>query len=429
MKSEGGSDLNTSSEVDKEIETLKAKIKEIEDKLRELRSRGSPFPVVSSKRIPDDNSGLLGDLAERLEKLESSHEKSVEKINDHEVRIEKLESDNETNKDKISLNKQDIGELKDTMPEKVDCDTFDYEINYLKELFNQLGTDKKIDFQIPPPKPGMSTKDANKMKEMMAKIPELEKALKEILERLARAERGLEGHDKNLKEHDKQIEQIWEELAKKASAADLKDLMDRLKQVESDLERIIQHLNSIDKGSGIALPQLGGDASDKRLKALEKKLEDLWNHLSNSLRDINKTIDSLNNEFKGVKKDIEDQKNDLLKFMKKVNDIELKLEALLKAGLPSGGTTVQMSTKDNEKLEELKKALNDLRNDYRGFKSEVLDKFNQVDRALDTKASKEDLENLKNLLKNRLDELEKALNKTKGDLKRALKILNDKVKT
>lgn len=184
-------------------------------------------------------------------------------------------------------------------------------------------------------------------------------------------------------------------------------------------------MNSTSKGDMPKIP-VASDTSDRRISALEKKLEDLKNYFNNCVNELGKRADALNSDMKGVKKDLEKQRDDLLKFMKKVNDLELKLDALLKAG-GGQGTTVQASTLDMDKLDELRKALNDLRGDYRNFKNEVMDKFNQVHNELDRKADKEDLEKLKKLLNGRLDDLEKALNKTKGDLKRALRILNDRV--
>lgn len=428
-KDENGNDISIHSEYDQEIRELKQRIKEIEDKLKELRGKHSP-KHVSSKKMPMDNTNIIFNLSERLEALENSHENALDTITDHTERIENLEKDNNVNKEKISLNKQDIGEIKDTLPDKVDCDTFDQEINYLKELINQLLSDKKIDVsQIPKPAAtgGMSTKDTNKLKELSAKIPELEKMISDILERLSRAEHSIDNHDKSIKEHDKSIEEIWAELAKKANTADLKALFDRLNQLESDLKSLYEHINNSSKGAPTPMPTLGGNDSDKRLTALEKKLEELRSLLNNSLRDLDKTIDALNSEMKGVKRDLESQKSDILKFMKKVNDLELKIEALMKKGSAQAQPATINATLDNDKIEDLKKALNELRNDYRSFKNEILNQFNQIDKELDRKADKEDLENLKNLLKNRLDELEKALNKTKNDLKRALRILNDKV--
>lgn len=101
---------------------MKDKIKEIEEKLRNLRAKPAPLRASSSseKKVPEDHSDSINTLVERLEHLENYHDKTVEKLNDHGDRIEKLEKDNETNKDKISSNKQDLGELKDQMPEKVD---------------------------------------------------------------------------------------------------------------------------------------------------------------------------------------------------------------------------------------------------------------------------------------------------------------------
>ena len=315
------------------------------------------------------------------------------------------------------------------MSDKVNWDTFDEEINFLKEMLNNLGSDQKVDVQIPAPKPGISTKDANKMKEIMARLPEIEKLLNELLERMSKAEKSIGDHDKKLKNHDKLIEDILAELAKKANLKDFKDLLDRVNQLERDIENIIQHMNNISKSSGGQTSPVLVDNSDKRLTALEKKIEELRNDLNNSLRDVSKTIDALNSELKGTKKDIDEVKKDLLKLMKKVNDLELKLDALLKlSGTPSVTTTISNSPIDEDKLEELKKALNDLKNDFRDFRNNVLDKFSNVDSQIDKKADKEELERLKNLLNRRIDDLENALNKTKNDLKRALRILNDKVK-
>ena len=229
------------------------------------------------------------DLNERLETLENNHKTTETKLDDHEGRIEKLEKDSTSHAEKISANKQDIGEIKDTLPEKVDCETFDAEINYIKELLNQLGSDKKIDMSaLPPPKAGgMSTKDANKLKELAAKVPELEKLINEILERLGAAERDIGSHNKHLKKHDKDIEDLWKELASKANTSDLNSILDRLNQIEKDIENLTNHINSMNKGSGgPIIPVTNTD--DKRLTNLEKKVEDLRTHVSSSLRDLEK---------------------------------------------------------------------------------------------------------------------------------------------
>jgi chromosome segregation ATPase len=413
--------------LDGEIDLLKEKIKEIEDKLRLLRNKNNLRPLTPIQG--DDNSSIILDLRNRIEKLETSHEKAAETLDNHDGRIEALEQDNDTNKDKISSNKQDIGELKDQISEKVDCDLFDQEITYIKELLNQLLEGKDIDVKIPPPSnSGMSTKDQNKMKDMLARIPELEKMLQDVLERLKRAESNIDGHSNNLKDHDSEIEKIWEELAKKADQSDLKDIFDRLISLERDLAKVIEALNDMGKNNAPVISGIPNN-NDKRLDALEKKIEEVRNDINNGLRDLNKQIDSLNDRAGRSEEEIEKLKNDLLKLMKKVNDLELKIDTILKTSGNNNNNNVTMSGIDPEKLDELKKALNDLRNDYRNFKNEIYDKFNQVDNELNLKADKEDLEKLKKMLLDKLNELENALNKTKSDLKRALKILNDKVPT
>lgn len=429
LSKDGSTQTSVTSDVDNEIQALKQKIKEIEDRLRELRSKAPPPVLVSPQKVSDDNSSQLSSIIDRLETLESSYEKVTDRLSDHDERIDKLEQDNDANKDKISANKQDIGELKDMMSDKVSCDTFDDEINYLKDMLSSLSSGDKVDVPVPAPKPSMSTKDANKLKEIMQRLPEIEKLLAELLERMNKAEKSVGEHEKRLKSHDKLIEDILAELAKKANAKDLKSLLDRVSQLERDVNNLIQHINNIGSSNsgGQPAPMLI-DNSDKRLTALEKKIEELRNDLNNSLRDVSKTIDALNSELKGAKRDADELKKDLLKLMKKVNDLELKLDALIKlSGSPSVAATITSSPVDEDKLEELRRALNDLKGDFRSFRSDVLDKFSNVDKQLDKKADKEDLEKLKNLLNKRIDDLENALNKTKNDLKRALRILNDKV--
>ena len=281
-------DLEKQPDLDTEIEGLKAKIKEIEDKLRQLRANNSNMRPISPVATGDIDINIINDLQDRVEKLENQQEKTNDKLENHDERIEKLEQDNDVNKDKISSNSQDISELKDQLPEKVDCDVFDQEINYIKELLKQLMEGKDADIKMPPPpaaSSGMSTKDQNKMKEMMAKIPELEKMLQDVLERLKRAENNIENHDKNIKDHDKEIEKIWDELAKKANQSDLKDLFDRLNNLERDLEKVISALNSMSNSKAPVLSTTPTN-SDKRFDALEKKVEEIRNDINNGLRDL-----------------------------------------------------------------------------------------------------------------------------------------------
>ncbi|CAI2384200.1 unnamed protein product [Moneuplotes crassus] len=423
-------DKSYADEVDKNIQELRQKIKEIEEKLKKLRESNRPSKMTSSSDTKgSDYTNVIIDLSERVEALEQSNEKTIERVDDHNERIEKLEKETDSNKDKIMNNKNDINELKDTIVDKVDADLFDNEISYLKELLNQIGSSsgEKIEIpQLPPPKAGLSTKDANKLKELAAKVPELERLINDILERLGRAENNIENHDKNIKGHDKSIEEIWAELAKKANTNDLKDLFDRLNQLENDLEKLVEYMNNNDKGKPTALPTMG-KSDDKRLKNLEEKVEDLRNHCNQSLRDIEKTLEALNSELKGTNKDVSDLKDDLLKLMQKINKLEHKVNALADQKQNSDTPVAVQTGADADKLEDLRKQLNELRNDYRNFKNEVLNQFNNVNNELDRKANLEDLENLKKLLKNKLEDLEKALNKTKNDLKRALRILNDKI--
>ena len=121
---EGEGDESPKNKFDHEIRELKKKIKEIEERLKGLRSSKASGsfrpPIAPSDEKGSDYTNFIYDLNDRLEVLEGAHEKTVEKVNDHNDRIEKLEGDNETNKEKIASNSNDIGELKDTISDKVD---------------------------------------------------------------------------------------------------------------------------------------------------------------------------------------------------------------------------------------------------------------------------------------------------------------------
>lgn len=283
MKDDESTSIDKYDSIDREVEDLKQKIKEIEEKLRELRTKTPPIvsPVSSPEKTvhhaPTDNS-------EQVTQLEKDLQSLIERVDKHDGRLDSLENDNGENKDKIRDNQLEIDKLKEQLGDKVDADTFDTEVTFLKELLNNLGSDKKVDIQIPVPKSGMSTKDANKLKELAAKLPEIEKSIKDILERLGRAEKSIDSHDKIIKEHDKTLEEILAELAKKANRDDLKELLDRVNRLADDLDRIIEHVNSLGKGS---VPRSTPPAKDnKRLENLERRLDDLRNDLMERLRNL-----------------------------------------------------------------------------------------------------------------------------------------------
>lgn len=185
--------------------------------------------------------GDVNDLSERVEKLEGDYKEIDEKTKD--------------NTDKITDNKTEIEELKkllkdleDKITDKVGCEQFDQEINYLKQLINSMGKDGGDGPPAPliPTGPSLSTKDMNQLKDMFDKFPKLEDMINELwdkfknldpdslLERLKQIEEKLDFHEKELLEKAQRSDMVQAQ----KDIKDLQDLIAQLKRAVADLQNV-----------------------------------------------------------------------------------------------------------------------------------------------------------------------------------------------
>jgi hypothetical protein len=354
------------------ILVLKVTIKEIEDKLRKLRVR---------KSTTREGDLTIYDLNVRLNTLEVSYGNYVENVTGHFERYT----------EKNSLIWQHIGEIKDEL--------------------KHLSTGR------------LSIEEYNSLILLLTTVPGHENQMIGILERLYRAESNIDGYGKTMIINGKSIEDIWIELNKIGGSDGLQMLITRINKLDIYIGDIVNRVNSFDGSIKLMIEEL----CDIRIKDLEEKVEYIRTHLSDKIGDITTTTISLTAEMTIVNVSLQSQKNDYLTLIMKVNDIEIKLDALLRRGF-NEGTTVQASGgMDDDRLDELKRQLNALSIDYYKFKGECLVQFSSISIELDTKASKIDLENLRIHLIARIEGLEKLLDRNKNDLKKAKKMLDVKV--
>ena len=64
---------------------------------------------------------------------------------------------------------------------KVNCETFDAEIAYLKEILAAKGGPPGPPVEVKPQGPGISTKDLMMLRDLGLRLPELEKSVRDLI--------------------------------------------------------------------------------------------------------------------------------------------------------------------------------------------------------------------------------------------------------
>ena len=159
------------------------------------------------KPTPTEGAGLE-DLERRLEEAERSATRAEERSMNNEGKILDLEQrmiKEETYSKQHDAQIAGLDERADqadeglraankSLLEKVDCETFDAEIAYLKELLQAIakGGDKPIEIKAPPPSTGasLSTKDMMMLRDLGLKVPEIEKNVRDLLARVKTLEKS-----------------------------------------------------------------------------------------------------------------------------------------------------------------------------------------------------------------------------------------------
>lgn len=133
---------------------------------------------------------------------------------------------------------KDIEELKKMMGDKVECSTFDEEIDRLKNLINQLASSgTEIKAPIVQTGPSLSSKDLNDLREALKKIAEIEQKLKDlsldgILKRLSVLEADMINAKTDISKVDMEAKRLEHD------KVDKKNVEAELKKIQIELQKL-----------------------------------------------------------------------------------------------------------------------------------------------------------------------------------------------
>jgi DNA repair exonuclease SbcCD ATPase subunit len=344
--------------------------REIADLKRDVAKANRPVIQGGDGVDADALADMLDNFKKEMHTMFSRRE-DVESLAD---RVKKLEEDyttmdttlNQTS-DLANNNKEEIEKLKKMLAGKLDCDLFDSEIAKLTQAIQNAGGDvSKVESAS---NTAFGTKDINRIKEMLDKFPDLEKALEAL--------------KKKQEQFEKEINEKLDNSVTKISK-DLQDLKDLLDQLMRDMD----FLKSSGGGSG------GGASPDviiqvtNKIEKLEIKLGNLENELNSMRRAKAQTVT-----------------------------------------MPPP-QTMTAPTVDEGRIDALEKNLSQLDKDFKKFNNEIIKEIKNHQDQINGKADYSQLDELRDHLLSKIDELLRGFKQfaDKNETKKALKNLEKQLK-
>ena len=150
--------------------------------------------------------------------------------------------------------------------------------------------------------------------------------------------------------------------------------------------------------------------------------------INGCLRDIENLLKTLQEDFEKLEKEANRQGGLIIKINQRIDTLEIKIDGLdkyLQNGMLGSNNIGGDSTQEVNKLREL---LESLKRELLKLKEENYQRNKEVDEELEKKVDKADLIEFERLMRDRMEANEKALQKAKNDLRKALRILDDRVK-
>lgn len=338
-------------------------------------------PVFEGKEGVDQ--GALDDMLDNWKKEMYAMFAKREDVEDLENRIKELEDSVKTMGETVTSttnlannNKEEIDKLKKQMDNKLDADLFDSEFAKLSEAIKNAGGD--VSKVASTPGSNISTKDMNKLRDIMDKFPEFEKALEELKKKVDE-----KASKKELDQTEKDISEKYDNAVNKISD-DLKALQDLLEQLSKDMDFLKASGGS---GGGGGNPDFVIQVTNK-IEKLEIKIGNLENELGQLRRAKAQTVQMPNNN------------------------------------MPTG------SNIDESRVTDLEKQVDDLQNELKGFSNEIIKEIKNHQDQINGKADYNQLEELRDDLLSKIDELLRGFKQfaDKNDTKKALKNLEKQLK-
>lgn len=312
-------------EKSKEYDEYGERIAKCEQEINELRllCEKANRPVFNSKEGVDQDA--IDVMLENWKKEMYNMFATKENLNTLADRVTKLEEELPNTTTTANTNKEDIEKLYKLLDNKLDCDVFDSEIKELTQAIKNAGGDVSKVASVAAPGGGLSTKEVNKLKDMIEKFSDFEKALKDLQNRLDQTEKDI------YSKYDNAVDKISSDL--KA----LKDLLDRLSgdmnflktngagagdnnsaspdiiiQITNKIEKLEIKLGNLTnefdsmkraKSQTVSMPQqqvqTGSNIEESRIKTIEDKLKGLDQDLKSFNIEIIKEIKHHQDQING----------------------------------------------------------------------------------------------------------------------------------
>ena len=271
-------------------------------------------------------------------------------FNDLVKRVEQLETDRDSHASTLDTHTSEIEELK---KKKVSTDTFETEINYLKQL---LASGAGKDVQIPSG-PGFSPSEMAVLKRVINVWPDWEDTLAALINDLKNLNLGA------IKDA---ITDLQEKMGNKADRSELGPIKDEINTLKDLLNSLKQDLESLKNSSNNS----GGSPDAGRL----------MHDLAERMAQVENKLNNLSNKHENLEKKV----------------------ALLARN--PGNNTGGASDLDLQRLDELEKNFNDHLNDYNKFKDEVIRMLTELQNQLNNKVDHDKMSDLERLLMEKLQE-------------------------
>lgn len=357
--------------------------KEIDELKKNVAKANRPVIQGSEGVDSDAIDNMLDNFKKEMYTMFARRE-DVENLKD---KVKKLEEDYKTmdstlsdTTDNTNKNTEEIEKLKKLLDGKLDCDLFDSEVAKLSSAIQNAGGDvSKVVASNNSNGGSFGTKDVNRIKDMLDKFPDIEKALEEIKKKLKET-----ASKKEVADIEKDISDKLERTAEKLFD-ELKALKDLLNQLSKEFDFL--KASSGGSGGGSASPDVVIQITNK-IEKLEIKLGNLENELNSMRRDKNKTV-----------------------------------------SMPSQPVSTGPSV-DPSKLDSLEHKVNQLDTDFKKFNNEIIKEIKNHQDQINGKTDYSQLEELKEFLLGKIDELVRGFKQfaDKNETKKALKNLEKQLK-
>lgn len=359
--------------------------RDIKDLMTQVEKANRPVFAGKDGADADEIDQMLENWKKEMHSMFARRE-DVESLED---RIKQLEHDCKQLNDNLTDttttandNKTEIEKLKKLLDGKLDSDTFDSEIANLTEAVKNAGGD--VSKVVASPSSNLSTKDTKQIKDVLAKFPDLEKAIQELQKKLSEA-----ATKKELDQLEKDIKDTYEGQLKKISD-DLKSLKDLLDHLSRDIDFLKASGGS--GGSGGSGANNSGASPDisiqitNKIDKLEVKLGNLENELSSLRRSKPQTV------------------------------------TMPQQNMPTGV--------DESRVEKLEKDLSRLHDDFKGLNNEIIKEIKNHQDQINGKVDYGQLEEVKDDLLGRIEDLMRGLKQfaDRSETKKALKNLEKQLK-